>query len=99
MEARTKAALDPARARGVRLGNPAHLNAAARRKGTAASAVRRKAIAKQRAADLGKEIREWQESGISSLRQIAGELNARGFPAPRGGSWSATQVQRLLVAR
>jgi DNA invertase Pin-like site-specific DNA recombinase len=95
---RTKAALAAARARGVKLGKPAHLNASARRKGTAVSAVRRKAIARQRAADLSREMTEWRGRGVTSLRQIARELNGRGYPAPRGGEWSATQVQRLLLA-
>lgn len=33
-----------------------------------------------------------------SLRQIAAELNARGEMTPRGGQWSAVQVQRVIRA-
>jgi hypothetical protein len=36
-------------------------------------------------------------NGAESLREIAGELNAQRIPTPRGGEWSATQVQRVLV--
>jgi hypothetical protein len=39
---------------------------------------------------------ELQESGAVSLRAIAAGLDERGISAARGGSWSATQVQRLL---
>jgi DNA invertase Pin-like site-specific DNA recombinase len=94
---RTKAALAAARARGVHLGNPAHLDQNARRKGTQASAARRRAVATQRAADLGKEIAQYRGAGKTSLRQIAHELNKRGYPAPRGGEWSAGQVRRLVM--
>jgi hypothetical protein len=37
-----------------------------------------------------------QACGASSLREIAGGLNARGIPTARGGEWSAMQVKRLL---
>ena len=37
-----------------------------------------------------------QGQGISTLRAIAAELNAREVDAPRGGQWSAVQVQRVL---
>jgi hypothetical protein len=30
-----------------------------------------------------------------SFRQLAGELNALGFTAPRGGTFNQKQVQRL----
>jgi hypothetical protein len=31
-----------------------------------------------------------------SLREIAACLNAHGWPAPRRGAWSATQVARVI---
>ena len=49
---RTKAALAAAKRRGVKLGNPAHLNDKARRRGTVASAAARGLEAAQRAMDL-----------------------------------------------
>ncbi|TXM64653.1 resolvase [Methylobacterium sp. WL103] len=35
-------------------------------------------------------------SSVAVLRQIAAGLSARGIPTARGGTWSATQVQRVL---
>jgi hypothetical protein len=35
-------------------------------------------------------------AGITTIRSITDELNARNIPAPRGGQWSITQVFRLL---
>ena len=93
---RTKAALAAAKRRGVVLGNPAHLDRRARRKGTAASAAVRSEAAQQRAADLGPIVAELRRGGASSLRDLARELNARGIPTSRGAVWSAAQVQRLL---
>jgi hypothetical protein len=37
-----------------------------------------------------------QASGATTLRAIADGLDDRSIPAARGGSWSATQVMRLL---
>lgn len=37
-----------------------------------------------------------QGQGISTLRAIAAERNAREIDAPRGGQWSTVQVQRVL---
>jgi DNA invertase Pin-like site-specific DNA recombinase len=97
ISARTKAALDAARRRGVQLGNPAHLNPSARRLGTIASAKVRQGRAAQRATDLSPSIVELRRGGASSLRALAAGLNERGIPATRGGAWSAAQVRRLLA--
>jgi DNA invertase Pin-like site-specific DNA recombinase len=96
ISARTKAALAAAKRRGVKLGNPAHLDRKARRKGTAASAAVRSAQAHQRARDLAPIVAEVRRSGAASLREIARGLNERGIPAPRGGVWRPVQVQRLV---
>jgi hypothetical protein len=41
-----------------------------------------------------------QKDGATSLRAIAAGLNERGIPTARGtGTWSATQVMRLLGRR
>jgi hypothetical protein len=54
--------------------------------------------AKARAADLAPTIAELQAAGATSLRAIAAGLNERGIPTARGtGTWSATQVMRVLA--
>jgi hypothetical protein len=61
----------------------------------AAEAVRAKARAA--AGDLLPEIEKLQAAGITSATGIAKALNEIPIPAPRGGAWQATQVQRLLA--
>ena len=97
ISARTRAALAAARRRGVKLGNPAHLDQRARRKGTAASAQKRSRGAEQRALDLAPVVTELRREGAGSLRGLAHGLNERGIPAARGGVWSAAQVQRIVA--
>jgi DNA invertase Pin-like site-specific DNA recombinase len=63
ISARTKAAVDVARNRGVRLGNPANLTDSARRLGTLASARIRHARAAQRATDLASTIEDLRLDG------------------------------------
>jgi DNA invertase Pin-like site-specific DNA recombinase len=90
---RTRAALAAAKARGVQLGNPANLRnqLTGSAKGNAAKATR----ADKRAADLLPVIAPLKAGG-TSLRQIADGLTRRGIPAPRGGTWSAVAVKRIL---
>jgi DNA invertase Pin-like site-specific DNA recombinase len=90
---RTKAALDAAKARGVKLGTPANLanQIGGRAKGNAAMAAK----AAKRTADLLPLILPMKAGG-ASLRQIADGLNRCGVPAPRGGEWSAVAVKRIL---
>jgi DNA invertase Pin-like site-specific DNA recombinase len=99
ISARIKAALAAARRRGVQLGgynkNP-KLTAKARKAGQEANARKAKAWA----ADIAPAIAELQAAGAASLRAIADGLNARGIPTARGsGTWSATQVMRVLARR
>src|SRR3954452_2845001 len=91
ISARTKVALKAAKARGVKLGNPANLcrQLDGSAKGNAAKAAK----AAKRAADLLPLILPMKADG-ASLRQIADGLNRCGVPAPRGGDWSA--VKRIL---
>lgn len=98
ISARTKAALGAAKRRGVTLGgHPERLTRVARRRGAQASAETRTARAEQRAADLRPAIEDARQNGAASLRAIAASLNDRGIPAPRGGTWTATAVQRTLA--
>jgi DNA invertase Pin-like site-specific DNA recombinase len=90
---RTKEALAVARSRGVRLGNP---NGAAALRGGAplrAAIVRN---ADRHARDLAPVIADIRSSGATSLRAIAGELNARGMLTRRGGRWHVSTVTNLL---
>jgi DNA invertase Pin-like site-specific DNA recombinase len=89
ISARTKAA----KARGIKLGNPANLHnqLGGRAKGNAVMAAR----ADQRAADLLPVIAPLKAGG-ASLCQIADGLTRRGISAPRGGTWSAVAVKRIL---
>lgn len=94
---RTKAALAEAKKRGVRLGAPAErLTDAARRLGAKVSAEVRAERATKFAQDMGPVIQELCPYA-RSLRETAACLNAHGWPAPRGGTWSATQVARLAL--
>jgi DNA invertase Pin-like site-specific DNA recombinase len=99
ISARTKAALQAAKARGKRLGGLRYrkdgsivkLDPMAIAEGRAARTA--KAIA--RAADIAPIVADIRASGASSLREIAAELNSRGIPTARGGQWQAVQVQRV----
>ena len=96
ISARTKAALAAAKARGVKLGgdrgNLALIGERAREAGRAALTR----MAASRAADLAPIIAALRADGATSLRSLAAGLNAREVPTARGGSWSPTQVARLL---
>jgi DNA invertase Pin-like site-specific DNA recombinase len=94
---RTKDALMAAKARGVVLGGDrGGVIAAQASKGALASAEKRSAAAKRRAADLAPVIQQIQADGATSLRQVAAVLNERGILTSRGGQWSASQVLQAL---
>jgi DNA invertase Pin-like site-specific DNA recombinase len=92
----TKAALQAAKARGVRLGGyRAGAKPSARTHALSAAAIQRRADG--RAADIAPTIKALQAAGATSLRAIAAGLNEQGIPTARGGGqWSAVQVQRVL---
>ena len=72
------------------------LTAQARKTGQEANAR----VAAERASVVGPVITELQAAGATSLRAIAAGLNERGIPTARGtGTWSATQVMRVLARR
>jgi DNA invertase Pin-like site-specific DNA recombinase len=93
---RTKAALQAAKTRGVRVGNPRGcvMTDAIRQAGNKARSAR----ALLRAGDVAPMIQAARDAGANSLREIAAWLNQNGIPAPRGGAWKATQIARVLKA-
>jgi DNA invertase Pin-like site-specific DNA recombinase len=88
---RTKAALQAAKARGVKLGNPRLSQAA----GRAVKALR--AGADRFAANVLPVIRDLQSNGVTSANAIAGKLNERGVKTARGGRWTHVQVGKALA--
>lgn len=81
---RTKAALQAAKARGVRLGVSAKKLASANR-----------AAAMARAHEIRDVLAELSKAGMST-RQIAAELTTRGVATPRGGRWHPQTVIRVM---
>lgn len=88
---RTKSALAAAKARGTLLGNRTNIEVAQRN----SRSVRSKASAQfvQNAIPIIKQVKA---SGLTSLREVAEALNARGVRSARGGGWHPTQVKRVL---
>lgn len=90
---RTKAALEAAKRRGVKLGG--------RRKGGGWHGDAQRMGPERLAANAGafaQDLREvLADIGPGSLRHIAGELMKRDIQTPRGGQWTAAAVQRLLA--
>ena len=97
ISARTKAALAAAKARGKQLGGYRWDIQRVARRGNKASATVRAEQANKRSQDILPVIDAIKAEGNTSLREIAAALNERGITTPRGGEWSATQVQRVLA--
>lgn len=93
---RTKSALAALKARGVKLGGDRGKLHLCRERGQIAGRAVRTAKANERAADLAPVIAEVKQAGFTTLRAIASELNKRGVPASKGGTWSSAQVKRIL---
>jgi DNA invertase Pin-like site-specific DNA recombinase len=87
---RTRAALQAAKARGQRLGNPKLSKV--QRKGAAAN----KAAAERFAANVLPVIRQIQDGGAASCNAIAKALNERNVRTARGGRWSHVQVGAVI---
>ncbi len=87
ISARTKAALQAAKARGVKLGGM--------RDATGKRNDAKKAKADVEALKVIEIVRAFQAQGLS-LRAVAGRLNDLGVKTPRGASWSAVQVSRVV---
>lgn len=89
---RTKAALQAAKARGVRLGSPDPS------KGSAAGNERIQARADAFAARIQPIITSIQAAGATTLRDIAAALAERGIQTARGSTeWKPAQVARLIA--
>jgi DNA invertase Pin-like site-specific DNA recombinase len=93
ISARTKAALAARRARGLSLGTPSNLTAAARARGPITR--HQKAVSNQQNRQAAELIRLYTKDGVS-LRQIAAKLNAAGYKTRNGKQFSAMTVSRLL---
>lgn len=98
ISARTSAALQAAKARGMKLGNP-NGAAALRRAGRGNEAAIRvlKQGADRHARDLAPIIEHLQAEGRHSLRELAAGLNERQIKTPRGGNWHPTSVKNLIM--
>lgn len=94
ISARTSAALQAAKVRGVKLGNPRGrpFGEAEKARGRATIA----AEADQRAAVVRPVLDELRASGLTSLAGLARGLTERGVQTARGGVWTATQVARVV---
>jgi DNA invertase Pin-like site-specific DNA recombinase len=91
---RTRAALQAAKTRGVKLGNPNLRSGTPDAARIAAAAKSRQA--KARSADLSPVLVEIRAAGISTLAGVARALTARGIPTPSGrGNWYPISVARL----
>ncbi|MDA1023942.1 MAG: recombinase family protein [Proteobacteria bacterium] len=86
---RTKAALQAAKARGVKLGCPNPI------KGSKVGVAAQKAQADQFATNVVPIIQEIEASGVTSHLGISKVLNARGIPTARGGDWYAATVRNI----
>lgn len=93
---RTVSALEAAKARGVKLGNPRNLNEAAAARGRELGMQARQAKAADHTAKVYPEAKKLANQGLS-LRNIAKELNQRNILTARGKTnWSAVTVSDIL---
>lgn len=95
ISARTKAALQAAKTRGVKLGNP-NLSVEGRSIGSTRGIQSIKEKACQDAQRVLPTIQALQEKGLS-LRSVACELNAMSVQTPRGKQWTAQAVKNALA--
>lgn len=95
---RTKAALQSAKQRGTRLGNPNGAKAFAGSSIVAAakSTSLRVTKAGRFVSSLLPVVQDIQAAGINRSVEIATALNKRRIPAPSGGIWHDAQVHRML---
>lgn len=94
---RTKEALAAAKARGVKLGNPANLTSEVAQRGRAIGLESHRAKADAFARQHISRIREYQAQG-ASLHAIAKKLNSEGVLTARGkaNAWTARAVKNVI---
>jgi len=91
ISSRTKSALDAAKRRGTKLGNPHYELAIIKAVDT------RQKIAANRNAEFRRVVAEVMEkTGLTKLAEIAEALNLRGIKTSRGGEFTPTHIHRLL---
>ena len=96
ISARTKAALQAAKARGVKLGG--HRGGTFDPDAIKAGHKAVQARAAARGADLAPILAKLRSEGVTSATGLARALTERAIPTPRGGTtWQTIQVQRLLA--
>jgi DNA invertase Pin-like site-specific DNA recombinase len=93
ISARTKAALEAARARGVKLGSPKGFAPGIQELGNQARAEQAKDAYDGIILD---HVCALRDAGMS-YGKIAGRLNGRGVRTRRGKNWTAVQVRRLYL--
>jgi len=94
---RTREALQAAKARGTRLGNPKGAEALRRaNKGNRAAVRAVRKSADEHARNLAPVIDALREEGVTSLGGIASALTERGMLTPREGQWYKASVRNLL---
>lgn len=89
ISARTRGALAAAKARGVTLGVAGARN-------LKPNIEARQQAANVFACSLSATLAGYKAQGLSQRQQVA-QLNALGIKAPRGGTWSLVQLQRVLI--
>lgn len=92
---RTKAALQAAKARGVKLGGDRGYRPAQAPDSSLATVARQEKATKA-AHGVMPVVRELQAQGVTSLNALAAKLNEMGVKTPRGGNWTATAVKRAV---
>lgn len=95
---RTKAALQAAKARGVKLGSPGNLKKEVADLGREKGRASKLAKADEFAAKVGPMVQSYQADGMS-LNGIAAKLNGDRILTARGkaGAWTPTAVKNLLA--